>query len=418
MKMKLQHALFLILFVYMLFKFSTPITVVGELPSFARQEIRDAPGDWQYFSLRSNSNCTDVTTQSKKIPDMVGATYFSDNGFLNATIWLSAPFKETPSPLLRFPTYSMVIGIIQPNNASARVDYGVSIQWDMWKLGWTRTIEEHLSNYTRILEQDSNYSNFFDNTNNKGHINMSLDLRKISSPNQYFLGFMMLDGILKDRNACGLIDIMPDTVYVPPPEFNISTFPNPLEIKQGEEKTIELKINSSTLVSPSVLLNTTQMPQGIQIQIEPHQTNVPSAGVATSHITVKASDKAAPGSYTLPIFSKISFPITINASSLAYSLSANINRTLSSSPTTDNNSISSRIPQAKLTTSTIFPRPTYFTVVISTYPFEERFRDFWNTFGDLISLVGGGIAAGLSALLIDRLKNRSKNKSQNINERS
>jgi hypothetical protein len=58
--------------------------------------------------------------------------------------------------------------------------------------------------------------------------------------------------------------------------------------------------------------------------------------------------------------------------------------------------------------------PSYFTVVIAAYPFEEQFRDFWNTYGDLIGLVGGGFAAGFSALLIDRLKNRSKNKSRKI----
>jgi len=122
---------------------------------------------------------------------------------------------------------------------------------------------------------------------------------------------------------------------------------------------------------------------------------VPSAGVATSHITIRASDNAAPGSYTLPIISKISFPITIN------SLSANINESLGASPTTDNNSINPRIPPAKLTTSTIFPRASYFTVVISSCPFEEKFRDFWNTFGELIGLVGGGFAAGLLLIVID-----------------
>jgi hypothetical protein len=51
-------------------------------------------------------------------------------------------------------------------------------------------------------------------------------------------------------------------------------------------------------------------------------------------------------------------------------------------------------------------------VVIAIYPFEEQIRDFWNTYGDLIGLVGGGFAAAFYALLIDRLKNRSKNKSR------
>ena len=39
---------------------------------------------------------------------------------------------------------------------------------------------------------------------------------------------------------------------------------------------------------------------------------------------------------------------------------------------------------------------------------EEQFREFWNTYGGIIGLIGGGFAAGFSALLIDRLKKRSR----------
>jgi len=55
----------------------------------------------------------------------------------------------------------------------------------------------------------------------------------------------------------------------------------------------------------------------------------------------------------------------------------------------------------------ISPRPTS-SIVVNRYPIEERFEDFWSTYGDPITPVRGGFAAGFSPLLIDRLSNRSK----------
>jgi hypothetical protein len=61
-----------------------------------------------------------------------------------------------------------------------------------------------------------------------------------------------MNGVIKKGNACGLVDVLGNVGYIPPPKFSVSTFPSPLEIKQGEEKTIELRINSSTLARPVV----------------------------------------------------------------------------------------------------------------------------------------------------------------------
>ena len=58
--------------------------------------------------------------------------------------------------------------------------------------------------------------------------------------------------------------------------------------------------------------------------------------------------------------------------------------------------------------SIISPRPSYFSIIITPYSAEERFRDFWNTYGGIVGLIGGGFAAGLSALIIDRLRKKGK----------
>ena len=47
-------------------------------------------------------------------------------------------------------------------------------------------------------------------------------------------------------------------------------------------------------------------------------------------------------------------------------------------------------------TITVIPKESLFQV----------FKEFWDTFGDFISLIGGGFIAGTTALVFERVKNR------------
>lgn len=256
---------------------------------------------------------------------MTGVTYYSDGKYLNATIWLSGPFQEKPSPISRVPLYGMSIGIIEPYNMSVGVDYAALLQWNLPNRTWTRTIEDFLGNDTRTLIQDNVDRNFFNNTGNKGKVNLSLDLESISSPDQFLLFFSAYDGIIERGNACGFVDIIENAIQIPPPQFSVSTFPSPLEIRHGEEKTMELKINSrvrsNALVKFAIPYNPEQIPDGMTITIEPEETNVTAAGVASSRITVKVSDEVTPTSYSPQVNSTFTLPIIMNSSSFVESLS-------------------------------------------------------------------------------------------------
>jgi hypothetical protein len=84
-------------------------------PSFVKQEILDAPADWQLW--RTSSNMVPITTHdghtiqvesAKNIsecklgngefvsPDLGSVSYISNGKTLNATVWLTSPFKEPP----------------------------------------------------------------------------------------------------------------------------------------------------------------------------------------------------------------------------------------------------------------------------------------------------------------------------------
>ncbi len=380
-----------------------PVQTTQASPPFPRQFMLDEPDDWQPFSVLPGSNCTNIQN-TIQIPDMTGVTYFSDGNFLNATIWLSGPFQEIPKPVTRPVIYGMNIGIVQSNNITVNVDYTTSVHWDPSNFTWSIATDEMLANDRRTLWQDNNYTGFFDNTENKGHVNLSLDLKRVSYPSQFALIFYLMDVIITKGNICGVVDVANNAVYIPPPLFTVSAFPNPLEIRQGKTDTIELKVDSTTPITftqPSAVLSIGSVPNGIEI--DPNEISLPSANTPSSHLDIKVSDTVKPASYTLPIHSNISFPVTVDLDPFLRSF---------------NSTLPKDSPLSNITLSTISPIPVDFDVIVKPYPIEEKFKDFWSTYGDPISLIAGGFAAGLSALIIDRLKSKSKHKSNKISDSS
>jgi hypothetical protein len=80
-----------------------------------------------------------------------------------------------------------------------------------------------LANDRRTLWQDNNnYTGFLDNTGNKGHVNLSLDLKRVSYPNQFALIFYLMDVIITKGNICGVVDVANNVVYIPAPVFTVS----------------------------------------------------------------------------------------------------------------------------------------------------------------------------------------------------
>jgi hypothetical protein len=311
---------------------------------------------------------------------------------------LSGPFKEKPIPTaIRNPSYIMGIGIIQSYNTTAKVDYAVTVQWNPLIQAWSRTVEEFLSNGTRTLQQNNNYTDF-DNTGNNGHVNLSLDLRLITSPAQYFLSFYAFDTTMRQRHLCGLIDVIGHVFYAPPPDFSMSVFPNPLQIRHGEEKTIEFRTNSNTIVNPLLNISQIDEPQGMEISINPYRTFIPPGGIATSLIKVKANDRAVIGPHTIGIYPHISFPITFDATALLTEFGKSVSKF---SQTSKN-----LVLDIHNKSSEIIPRSSYFSVIVNSYSPQEQFNDFWSTYGGILTLIDGGFAAGFSALIIDRIKNR------------
>jgi hypothetical protein len=76
------------------------VILANSSPSFSNQQIDDPINDWVLFPNSSYynpaKNISECKSQDSPVqsPDITGVDYISDGRILNATIWLSSPFKE------------------------------------------------------------------------------------------------------------------------------------------------------------------------------------------------------------------------------------------------------------------------------------------------------------------------------------
>ena len=343
--------------------------VLGVPPSFPRELVIDDANDSEIFSFSGNTRC--LAIKESPYPDLSAVSYMSDGKFLNATFWLSGPFEKKPMSLFRSPLYSMSIGTISDYKKTG-VDYTISIQWDPINGVWSKTINEYSPNDERVLNRVTKYNVSFDNTPviktaslfgisqqniTKGHVNLSLDLTDIGSPENYFLLFQVAD-ILNDKGMnCIVSDISDNAAFIPSPKFSISTSEGPLILRPTDNRTIELKINS-TLPTMSNISFSGVSTEGLNLAFLPQNESLVPSGLTVSHLQIKVLENAIQKgeeqkAYTIPIKTTIYFP-KISLGFLSNDPSANIDV---------NQSIS--------------PKPFYFTLtVLRPLNIQEHFNNF------------------------------------------
>jgi hypothetical protein len=138
-------------------------------PSFVKQEILDTPNDWQFW--RQSSNTIPMKTHDSHIiqvesakniseckigngefvsPDIGSASYISNGKTLNATVWLTSPFKE-PSLSDRFDPYQDQLEVKVSNLASSSLTlekYAIKTIGEMYNPLTNFTIDEQSNSST------------------------------------------------------------------------------------------------------------------------------------------------------------------------------------------------------------------------------------------------------------------------------
>jgi hypothetical protein len=221
-------------------------------------------------------------------------------------MWLDA-FHPTP-PSDRRVNYGMYIDSDFNNKTGvAGIDYKVEIQWDPTKSkSWTRVFEQwSTTGGNKTIDQKTNYTSFYQKGGS--FVNLYADLKDMIYPQKYRVLFYAEE--IKLKRLSWIMD-SPKWINIPPPKFTITASPNIINVKAGEQKTIEIQVKSPSGFQPLVHFNTSnsQIPSYIRFNFTYNNLQIPSIGEAATPLTVSVPSDAKRYPYTVILSANFSFP--------------------------------------------------------------------------------------------------------------
>jgi hypothetical protein len=383
--------------------------VLADSPSFSRQEV----GDDERDGININGHAGTQTVDDYKDPlddstDILKITYLSDAQNLNASLWLGGNFTKDPAAKgAEAVVYGMLVDVdSNPSTGFQGVDYQLEVQWMNSSKIWNMFLGEYPSvdnaslrdpaDYLKILDIKQNYTNFF--VDNKPYITLSLPLDDVAFPSKFkamYYGIVIYD-------SSNMVVDLGSWIDIPPADLAISTLPNPVIIRQGEQKNVAVQLKSNDGVTSNVA-SFLPIENYSKIDMQPNNmdelegaaggTGEPTSSSnmgPTTFITKVASD-AEIGEYTIPIL------VNMSTGSVFPSEFLRLSNFTFSVPTKGN-----ILTVANLTMTVTEP--------VST---QEQIKEFWGAYGGIISLIGAGFGGGLASYVLDRVKSRKNNNSEN-----
>jgi hypothetical protein len=354
-------------------------------PSFPRQEVNDEIHDVKQIGNNSQKRDNYNKNPLFESVDIQRISYSSDGNFLNGTLWVGGGNGVNENPSLYGASvlaYGMLIDA--DNNAKTGkegFDYQVEIQWRNGT--WIRTsLEWGLDNNYRILNViPQNNSSFF--KHNQNYTLLSLDLNTIVSPHNYKLMFYSTAMYGKSNFIYDLSSL----IDIPPPQYTVLTLPNPLVLRQGEQKIIGVQLKSTTGSIPELINFIIEEHQSnIDVDFNPDKLNISSFGVEPAPFKITLLKNAQIGQYTIPLLANISTGLDMPNVFFGH-----FNATISTK--------GSKVVPTNLTISVIEP-----------VSIQEQVKDFWSIYGPLISLIGAGFAGSVSTYVFDHLRKHKESK--------
>jgi hypothetical protein len=298
-----EYSILLLIFSIVAMSYAPPWynKVLAVPPIFLRQEMED--GSLDFLNVTSGL----ITDQGSGSLDIVGVNYLSDGKVLTATIWLHNTFKRYPNASAEI-FYGMLVDSDFNNETGLRGgDHRLIITWENKTKTWTRMLEELSSmnegigkGEKRTLSKIINYSGFYEQ--NKRYVNLTLPLHEIDSPDRYRIIFYTEE----KKDSIWNVDFT-NWVNIPPPSFNISIKPNPLVLVQGEHETVDLQINSSAGLMPTIYVFPKSV-NGTTAKPDSNKLPMPSYGVLTIPVHIDVSYGAPIGTSLIPISVIATYP--------------------------------------------------------------------------------------------------------------
>ncbi len=380
--------------------------------SFTRQGIIDPLND----AIKLNSciptppvKLTKYLYRSDSSTDIDSINYFSNGKSLNATIWLNGviedppnfsyrkssnetilkicgSFEEQPKPTTSRLVYGMLIDA-DSNNATGKggADYQVELQWDDAHKKWFKIFAEYSPlGQQKVLNitNSSQIGHSITNPEYPNYIALSADLNSMGSPNNYRVAFY--SGIVYDFTT-QYWDFS-NWVDVPPPKFHMSTSPSPVILTKGNTHSITAELKTTGDFVPRVKDFIPSSNSILNVKFNPYSSKKLYDSPQPFEITIP--DDAPDGQYTIPIRANMQveslFPTAFIAANYPFKLT----------------SLGNITGLANLTINVREP-PS----------FQEQFKNFWDTYGQPISIIAGGFAGGVASLFFDRFK-KGKNEDE------
>lgn len=322
-----------VIIIIILYSLPWPTNVLALSPAFGRQEIANP---WYHWTNMQSGEETNIGPNYTNIHSV---TYSSDGRFLNSTLWfpsLSGLTSSNGKPSADVIAYGIMIDAdLNGDSGFQGVDYELQISWNNNTKAWTQTLIEYASdgNSRRIAPAaDTNFTGF--NEKDKNYVKLDLDLKSILYPPRYRIFFYAYS---LENNKSWLLDPV-RWIYVPPPEFSMSTSPATLDITAGDKGTIELNVNSTTGFQPTVYLDIPYLPANIGVEYENGNKTLkmPIYNVAKSSLVINSAANMKPGLHTIDVFGNVVFqpqyfkppfsdsPIIINPENITTKTSFNI----------------------------------------------------------------------------------------------
>ena len=361
--------------------------------SFHRQTITDKIGDWTIMGITDQLPFDKRECQEQlnfKPYDIIAIDYFSNGKDLNTTLWISASVEEPD--ITAISSFEMLMDVSSVYDAGQ--DYLIKLEWNKINKTWDKTVQAvspstgnnkiiDFGEFRIIEKQNYHTGDIFEK--GKNYVDLSVTLDSISSPDQYSLIFIVSNSYYtKNGYFCKIVDIS-DQVQVPPPDVLISLSQNSISLFPGDEKQLEIIMESSTKLNSYASLSTSKI-NGIESKFTPNETSIYSSGLAKSTLYIKALNNAEPRLFTLPIYSIITFPTALK------------------------NQLSNEIANNTLSAN-IFKYSNLTVEILKPLTFTDQFSKIWNdvgiAFSGFISLIITIIGA-LSTLTIYLLKKKSR----------
>lgn len=367
------------------------VSVFASSPSYAQLEVRDDPFDW----IDMNNNQRHAFNGDPST-DILAVNYHSNGTNLYSTLWLLAPFNETtPNNRIEI-NYGMFIDADSNSNTGVDgIDYQIELSGQ--NETWTRTFSQWSSvDSNRTLEQNYNYLGLLNRAEQEKYVLLDADLDAMGTPDKYRVIFYAeeIDGSSWKTDFTNWINI-------PQPEVVMSTTPSSVDFMPGENKTIELQVNSSTDFNSDIQIYTANQSPDIKVNFMNKELYVPSNSVAATPFQIKVSEDTKPRQYTIPIVINSSVPVE---SFIKPNLSEGIN---------NSNIIPSFITSEKIT------KQTSLTItVLEPLNSLDKFLESLKKFEFIITLTFGIIAGHIVPWIFRKVKKKDKEKSreeENIN---